>query len=146
MKIETTQVTKLRLTEIDGLDPVSVFLENVGKEQGKLTVECYGKAWSCYWGAMGCDINEFINSANVGYITGKLSNIQRNVIDYDKIAEECGIDDELCESNLLFYREQVNDRYGYDWQFNLPETENHEYTYLRKIVVAVKEAVKRQAP
>lgn len=108
-------VTKILLTGVEGLDPISAFLDCQGKQQGKLTVECYGTAWSCYWGAMGCDrVEEFIDSANVDYITEKLSNAQRNVIDYTKIEKECNLDDEVNETTLLFFQKEVMDFYGDD--------------------------------
>jgi len=42
MKIESTQVTKLVLTELVRLDPICVIVEDLGKSQGKITITCYG--------------------------------------------------------------------------------------------------------
>ncbi len=47
MRIEQSTVTKLTLTEIDGLDPVTVILENHAPGKGKIIIECYGEVWFC---------------------------------------------------------------------------------------------------
>ena len=52
MKITETQVTKLQISDIKHLDPVNVLLEDFGPGQGKITIECFGKAWTSYWNAM----------------------------------------------------------------------------------------------
>lgn len=41
MKISVSQVTKLTLTELDRLYPVTVILEDMGPRQGKIIIECY---------------------------------------------------------------------------------------------------------
>ena len=74
MKISKSQVTKIVLTELDQLDPVTFITESLGHERGKLTIDCYGEAWTAYWGSMGCDFVEaFIRDASVDYLTNKLT-------------------------------------------------------------------------
>lgn len=142
MEIKKSVVTKLTLTGIENLDPVSVFLEDYKLGQGKLTVECFGDAWSHYWGAM-ADRNlvVFIAQAGADYITGKLfpSEMNRHVIDYDKISYEIGED--VDEHTLLLHEDKVAEVYGECWQFELPNKESHHWKYLYRIVLAVKEAV-----
>ncbi len=143
MKITKSTIEKLALTEIKGLDPISVFLENFGPGQGKLTVECFGDAWSHYWGAMGDgDLTSFLASANVEYITGKLfpCEMDRSVIDYDKIAATIG-EDSLDEGTLMLHEDKVIEAYGGDWHHLLPKKQSHHYEYLMRVVVAVKEAI-----
>jgi hypothetical protein len=53
MKIETSKVTKIRITDlIDSefkLDPITVILEDLGPSKGKILIECYGQSWAAYW-------------------------------------------------------------------------------------------------
>ena len=48
MKLETSTVTKLQLTELNNLDPISVILENYEPGKGKIIIECCGKSWSSF--------------------------------------------------------------------------------------------------
>lgn len=74
MKIERSTVTKLLITDLLNseyrLDPVTVYAENFGNAQGKILIECYGKAWACYWGAMGDGtlLEDFFLSVGTDYI------------------------------------------------------------------------------
>ncbi len=56
------------------LDPVTAFLQDFGPGRGQLTLVCWGRAWSHYWGAMGAGLNlrGFLLRADTGYIVGKL--------------------------------------------------------------------------
>lgn len=163
MKIETTKVTKLTISGIDRLDPVSVILEDIGPHQGEITIKCYGQAWSAYWGSMGDrPIAEFFASCDVHYLAGKLSNIRSSVVDIDGITEhakrhilrmrrekEIG----MFEARDLFNQAgHINDPfeesklmimiYGDDWWHALPEKTNIDYEYLCRIINAVKDALK----
>ncbi|MEL7340052.1 MAG: hypothetical protein AAGM67_06160 [Bacteroidota bacterium] len=85
MKIEQSTAIKLRITEIESLDPITVFLEDYVAGKGKIVIECYGKSWSSYWGAMGgrtiaqffCDCDEHYLISN---LCGSLSSEEP---DYD---------------------------------------------------------------
>lgn len=61
MKLETSKVTKLVLSKLERLDPITVFLEDFGRRPcpidddpnywtglGQLTVRCYGESWTAY--------------------------------------------------------------------------------------------------
>lgn len=86
MKIETTQVTKLLISDLMGepykLDPVSVFIEDLGvraenedrkTRQGNITIECYGESWATYWGSMGDrTVAQFVADESVDYVVGCL--------------------------------------------------------------------------
>lgn len=87
MHIETSQITKLSITDLMGephrLDPVSVFLEDLGvrassgdhkTRQGKIIIECYGKSWSAYWGSMGDrTVAQFFSDEHSEYLIGCLA-------------------------------------------------------------------------
>lgn len=88
MKVERSQVTKLTITGAHRLDPITVFAEDIGPRQGKITIECWGKSWSAYWGGMGdSSIAEFFRSCSTDYIANKLSDIDANLTDETAIEE-----------------------------------------------------------
>jgi len=145
MKTTTSQVTKLVLTDLDRLDPVSVITEDFGSERGKIIIECYGKAWTAYWGSMGCNsVAIFFYESNEHYLAGKLSNIDDHVYDIDAIresAEEKGI--ECWRDDPWHDHEFLHAMYGPDmteWHNSLPKKSNSDYLYLCRIIKAVQEA------
>lgn len=69
MKIETGTVTILRISEVPRLDPIRVTLDDIGPSQGRINIECYGKAWASYWGGMGGrTIAQFVASCDNSYL------------------------------------------------------------------------------
>lgn len=87
MKIETSQITKLLISDLMGepykLDPVTVIIEDLGvrahigdhkTRQGKIIIECYGSSWSTYWGSMGDrTVAQFFTGAGDDYLIGCLA-------------------------------------------------------------------------
>ncbi|WP_448176603.1 hypothetical protein [Pseudomonas putida] len=83
MKVETSTITKIRISDISRLDPVTVFIEDHGVRAksgdhetcaGNLTVSCYGQSWTCYWGSMGPNtVAEFVTSCDPSYVLNCLS-------------------------------------------------------------------------
>ena len=74
MKAEACEVAAFRLTELDGLDPVDVYLRDLGPGKGILTISCFSSAWSSWWGGMGNDtpIRKFLAQCSPDYLTGCL--------------------------------------------------------------------------
>jgi len=169
MKIERTKVEKLKLTELDALDPITVILEDIAPRQGKIIIECYGQSWSSYWGGMGDrTISQFFCSCDNGYLIGNLSSINSMIPDWGglpdhvkkeviKIRRDGEFDkdqareiwDEIhwlegVESydGLHAYSEMLVKVFGDDWWYGLPEKENPDYVYLSRIVDSVKVALK----
>lgn len=69
MKVQASNVQKMLITEVPGLDPVTVILEDIEPRKGKIIIECYSKSWSAYWGGMGDrNIAEFFCSCNDHYL------------------------------------------------------------------------------
>lgn len=67
-------VTRHYIEDVPGLDPITVFLEDFQPGVGRLTVVCYGKSWTAFWGGMGdCDLRGFMREVNDDYVTDKLS-------------------------------------------------------------------------
>ncbi len=167
MKKEVSQVTKIKLSEIDGIDPITVILEDIELRKGKIIIECYGKSWSSYWGGMGeRTIAEFFCSCDNHYLAKNLSDIQCSVEDFSKypaylkkgLLEKLKEDevtnedyDELviqiddcdfeqpCMNNELFQK-----CLGDEWFYHssLPTKINPDYAYLCRIIDAVKAGLK----
>ena len=73
MRVEPAHVEALTIYEADRLDPVFVVLQDFGGGRGRLVVECWGNAWSTYWGAMGSEtLRQFIVGCDVDYIANRM--------------------------------------------------------------------------
>lgn len=74
MKVEAGTVTILRISEVPRLDPIRVTLDNGELGKGRITIECYSKAWSAYWGAMSDrTVEQFFVDCSNDYLIGNLS-------------------------------------------------------------------------
>lgn len=73
MKVEASETRTLLITDVPDLDPVTVFLQDLGPGRGRIVVECYGKSWASYFNATGtATLAEFIARGNVDYLTNAL--------------------------------------------------------------------------
>lgn len=105
MKVEASTVTKLLISELERVDPVTVFLEDLGhstykrdddsqhiSRQGKITIECYGESWSAYWGGMGDRlVAQFFTDCGVDYLSGCLmrgTSLRDTIFCGDKLEDE----------------------------------------------------------
>lgn len=72
LKVERSTVTKLVITGAKNLDRITVFLEDLAANRGKITVSCWGKSWTAYWGGMwdGLNIGQFFCELSTSYIIG----------------------------------------------------------------------------
>lgn len=141
MRIEVSAVQKLVFRDIPSLDPVTVVIDDMGVGRGSITLTCYGKAWTMYAGAMGDQrIGEFFCSAHDDYLAGKLSSIEKRVTDYDAISRDIG--EEVDVTTLLFHDRKVAQTYGPHWHHDLPQKDNPDYVYLRRIIRAVQDGLK----
>lgn len=74
MKVEVGKVTIVRISELGRLDPIRVTLDDIEPGKGRINIECYGKAWASYWGAMGKrSIADFVMSCDNGYLISNFS-------------------------------------------------------------------------
>lgn len=165
MKIESTNVRKIMVTEISGLDPIAIYLEDFGIGKGKIIITCYDQSWTSYWGGMGDrTISAFIKSCDNHYLAKNLSRIPVYINDYDalkadmlkkiiekrKARELNALDARYAYDNIDGYEEEELYRdkqdlmticYGDEWWCCIPEKINPEYVYLGKILTVVKEAL-----
>lgn len=171
MKIQSSKIEKVYITELDHLDPVTVILEDIEPRKGKIIIECYGKSWSAYWGGMGNrTIAEFFCSCDEQYIAGNLDGGLRsyipdfesfgdvfkqrllqmrlyNEIDHDEAFDMCRIHHEeiaACESHDgLHQHDRVLSRVlGEEWWYEIPDRPNPDYQYLCRIIKAVQMALR----
>lgn len=73
MTINPLILTTFEITGAPQLDPIRVILQDLGTGSGRIIIECYGKAWSAYWGSMGDkDLRSFLLTTSADYIEGCL--------------------------------------------------------------------------
>lgn len=76
MQIATKVVTELIITEAKGkkfgFAPITVMLEDLGPNAGKISITHDGTTWNGYWGSMGSTIAPFFIGADASYLGGNL--------------------------------------------------------------------------
>ena len=169
MKIQVSTNIKLGLTELDRLDPVTIYLENFEPGGGRITITCFRNSWSASWSSMsGRTVEQFFVSCGDEYLAGNLSTCRSHVLitDMDELGEylrgkiiqqrRCG---ELEKDDALkFWNEAdsvtlTNDYcsntelmeavLGEEWWMDLPEKENPDYTHLILVIQAVREGLRQ---
>lgn len=163
MIVKKEMVQKLTISDVSGLDPIAVYLEDQGTGQGKITITCYGQAWTSFWGAMGKrTISEFVSSSDNQYLAKNLSSVPYEINDVDKLvkdlkrvilknrrSEEINATDariqfdSVLADDIMDNHGLLNDVYGDEWWYNIPKKPNPDYLYLFKILDAVKEALSK---
>jgi hypothetical protein len=167
VNIETKQITTLCITDVQGLDPVTVFLENYEPGRGKITIECYGESWSSFWGAMSVDtVETFFRRCDEHYLAKNLSSVAADVFDEDaarkmvtKSIIELRKNKEInhCEARHAVWQiesHETMDHYIYcsndvtkhvigaePWHMDWPTKPNPKYVYLCLIIKTVQKAL-----
>ena len=73
LRIEDYKSTVFTIFGAQALDPITVAIQDLATGQGRLMVECYGRAWSTYWGAMGNhDVSSFVRQCGAAYVVDRL--------------------------------------------------------------------------
>ncbi|MFM1346602.1 hypothetical protein WFP14_08535 [Yersinia proxima] len=168
MQVEISQSFKMRITELERLDPVEVLVDDYDPGKGKITITCYGKAWTASWFAMsGQTISQFFRRCGNDYLIGYLSPQLEQQIDGDNddnitfvkreiikllrtneiTKEEAreywdeAVSSEDVKSDICLSGSDLAGLLGDDpYYANWPMVENHHYKYLSRICDAVKEA------
>jgi len=173
MKCTESKVTKLLITDVKGLDPLTVFLENYEPGKGKLTLEIYGESYSAYWGGMGGGtLEQFILDSDNHYLSKNLAGLKDlSEPDYDSFAIE--VKKQIIENrrihiysekkarelwdnldNLDLSKEFFDDSYnhqkiheiaGGEWWDLIPSKDSTLYKYLCKILDALKACLSERA-
>ncbi|MCK5607797.1 hypothetical protein KAR91_38295 [Candidatus Pacearchaeota archaeon] len=141
MKITKSNPLKIKIEEVERLDPITVILEDLEPGKGKIIIECYGESWSSYWGGMGDrTISEFFCSCDNDYLAKNLdSGIPQTVDDEEKW------DDEFDISLKQFKFEEYERGFSLNCP-EIPQKPNPKYEYLSRILDTVKEALKELKP
>ena len=171
MKIETTQVTKLTIHDVPSMDPIAVYLEDLGPGRGKATITSSNDSWSYGWNAMGegYDIRKFLSKCDTPYLAQKFGpDVPRTETDYDKVVEAAKKKifetrrSDMCtketarrlynETDYLLhmdvtssdYAEAMAEIFGDEWWDCLPTVPHYQYLSLCKIIDVVKEALRNK--
>jgi len=168
MKITEERIRRITISEVQCLDPIRVMLEDVGENQGRINIECYGQSWACFWGSMGGTISEFFTSCDEHYLAGKLSSIpseiytpdglkemlkrellnerRRRLVSggyarqrYDTIEE---LDLPETEEQLWSIAREMESIIGEEWWYRIPKKPNPDYEYLTRIIKTVQAALR----
>lgn len=175
MKISKSTVEKLVITDaqmpegLGTLDPITVFAEDYGPGQGKITITCFGEAWSHYWSHMGekTKLAEFFRKCDEDYLAGKLkTGIQDEIEDDDEEGLTASLRDRIIKDRRIgdldknearelwddAGRVDWHDRadicyrvFGDEWWHLTPQKPNHEYVYLCRIIKTVQAALSANA-
>lgn len=173
MKVTETKVLSIEITEVERLDPIRVMAENYEPGQGRITITCYGKAWTSAWFAMSGDTvqkffirvsNDYLigcfapmlnsevdddNEANLEFVKAEICKLRRSdEIDHAKARdmwEAAEYSSDVKEDCCSWTRGSVlNELFGDDpFYAKWPTVPNQEYQYLERILDAVREALKQ---
>lgn len=56
------------------LDPVTVYVEQFTGTASRITVQCYARAWTAYWGSHGDNpVEQFVCQCNADYVADNLA-------------------------------------------------------------------------
>ena len=124
MRIEETQITKIKITDLDACDPITLLVEDIEHGEGKLIIECSGRSWSSHWTSMGKSLLELLDSESVDYLANRLwdHNLPQTEPDYSLVTDSIRSQVlELRREGLIdnhFAREIYNIK---DWQSYGPQ-------------------------
>jgi hypothetical protein len=73
LTVKRDEVTQLTITDAPALDGIQVICQNFEPGRGMITIVCYGRAWTAYWGSMsGSTVQEFVARVGAGYVVSNL--------------------------------------------------------------------------
>ena len=116
MNTEISTVRKIKITELERLDPITVYIEDLSPGRGKITVECYGRTWSSFWPAMGKrSIAQFFVDCNEDYIANNfVPGINDTNDDWNAFASKVKARVLYCRREGLISEEAARDIYEFD--------------------------------
>lgn len=169
MQIEIKQLQTLRITNVEGLDPLTVTLENFEPGKGKITLECWGEAWSASWNAMSGDtVEAFFCRADDDYLAKNLHRgidrtlddleglqdwVKADIIDRRKSGDlgkvnarelfDIAEDKLSCVDSLESVADYMHPLLGDEWWYGLPSKPNPQYEYLCLIIQTARNALQQ---
>ena len=170
MKVEKSQCEKILIHGLEHMDPITVYIEDLGPGRGQITIKCWNESWTTGWGSMGDHkIADFFCSCDHHYIAKNLSQVPSSIPDYaifksaikKKIGHDIVQDPSFKESaiDLLGWVNSMDadgESWGgdevysklceifgsSDWMFDIPQKTNPKYKYLCRIIDTVQEALR----
>lgn len=71
------EVNVIHIPAGDKLDPIIVYFEDEKPGQGRMTIACYGDAWTAWWGSMGDrTVRQFVAGCDAGYLSGAMCQLR----------------------------------------------------------------------
>lgn len=168
VEVATAHVTALRLTGLDNLDPITVYLDNPEPGRGWITIRCWDACWAAGWPSMaGRRVEEFFVERDDHYLAKALSStpaevaasgealirslraellrrIRDRYMDKDlanrcwEMLDEIEIDDDDCGRDEL-----MTAIFGVEWFRDPPTMPNPDYLYLCRIIQAVRDGLRK---
>ena len=143
MKIEKSETETYLITELDKLDPITVYVTNYSPGKGKIVIECYGKTWTTYWGGMGSEsLQVFFQTCSNDYILNRLLTDCYET-DFEEISKRSN--HQIIAENdfeLAMMATEMAEFFGDSWYMDIPQCLTSEYHYANRIVDVIKEAFK----
>lgn len=166
--VEKIDVLAFTVTGAERLDPVRVMIENYEPGKGRITITCFGKAWTGAWFAMGGDtVQKFMERASNDYLIGCLDSQLDSTTDADNDANLVFVKSQIIklrreqeieahEAREMWHEaenaedvkvsccdflagDKLLNLFGDDaWYAGWPMVPNHEYQYLERILNAVR--------
>lgn len=170
MKVSETISSTLLITELERLDPVRVITENYEPGKGRITITCFGKAWTAAWFAMSGDsVQKFFTRVSNDYLIGYLAPGMNATVDADNDKNVEFVKSEICklrrsneinstEARDMWHAAESSEDVKYDccswsggsvlldllgddtYYAKWPTVPNHEYRHLERILDAVRQA------
>lgn len=85
MRVELSKTDTMTVRDAQALDPVTVFLQDFGAGRGRITIECYGRAWSTFFGNYGSEnLRAFLINCDVGYLASRVEDGSKSMTARDK--------------------------------------------------------------
>ena len=78
LSVARVTVDVLRIPRPASLDPIIVYFEDSAPGKGRITITCYGDAWTGAWGAMGDrTVRQFVAGVDPDYLAGSLLELRK---------------------------------------------------------------------
>jgi hypothetical protein len=72
-ELEPQEVRTYRF-KAEGLDPITVYVEQYAPGRSRVIIRCYARAWTAFWGAHGDgDVERFFVACNNDYLADNLA-------------------------------------------------------------------------
>lgn len=143
MEVEGFETVNYLVTEIQNIDPIRIYIEDIAVGVGRIVLTCYGRSYTAFWSGMGKkDTITFFLGCSVDYLASKLApNVQSMEIDYQRLSVELGW--EVDEKTLMVYSDKMADLYGPEWMVSdeLPKKESDDWWYVSRIIKAAQAAL-----